>query len=159
MSPDTMISQDMVYCNGIDPDTGTYALPPFAIDDLAKNLRSRPGSPEFLKFHGEAVTRSFAAAFGVDKEKPDEAGWAIVFHEETPQDVREALAPLLTLRSQQAGALFKQLDYKQGEQLRDWYQRHGISPGNLDPAIVPYYLLLVGPPTLIPFDFQYPSGR
>ena len=60
--------------------------------------------------------------------------------------------------SQQAGALFKQLDYKKGEQLRDWYHRHGISPGNLEPAIVPYYLLLVGPPTLIPFDFQYLLG-
>ena len=158
MSPDTMTNQDMVYCNGIDPDTGTYALPPFSIDDLAKNIRSRPGSPEFLTLHDEALTRSFAAAFGVDKEKPAEAGWAIVFHEETPQDVKEALAPLLTLRSQQAGALFRQLDYKQGEQLRDWYHRHGISPGNLEPATVPYYLLLVGPPTLIPFDFQYLLG-
>ena len=94
MSPDPTTGKDLVYCNGIDPDTGTYSLPPFAIDDLAKNIRSRPASPEFLRHHGKAVALSFAAAFGVDKEKPAEAGWAIVFHEDTPQDVKEALAPL-----------------------------------------------------------------
>ena len=34
----------------------------------------------------------------------------------------------------------------------------GTSAGNLDPAIVPYYLLLIGPPNLIPFEFQYLLG-
>src|SRR5262249_43851696 len=53
---------------------------------------------------------------------------------------------------------FRELDYKKGEQIRDWYQRHGIFPGTLDPEIVPYYLLLIGPPTSIPFNFQYLLG-
>src|SRR6185295_10118892 len=42
--------------------------------------------------------------------------------------------------------------------MRDWYDRHGISAGSVDPEIVPYYLLLIGPPDLIPFDFQYLLG-
>jgi hypothetical protein len=50
------------------------------------------------------------------------------------------------------------LDYKKGEQTRDWYQRHRVSAGNMDPEIVPYYLLLIGPPDVIPFDFQYLLG-
>ena len=41
---------------------------------------------------------------------------------------------------------------------RDWYARHGLSPGAIDPEIVPYYLLLIGPPDLIPFEFQYLLG-
>jgi peptidase C25-like protein len=49
-------------------------------------------------------------------------------------------------------------DYRKGEQTRDWYQRNATSPGNLDPGIVPYYLLLIGPPDLIPFEFQYLLG-
>jgi hypothetical protein len=158
MSPEATPDRDLVYSNGIDPDTGTYALPPFNVDELARDIRSRQGSPAVMKFHQEAVIRKFAAPFGVDLAKPDEAGWAIVFHEDTPQDVRDALAPLIAHRRQQAGGRFKQMDYKKGEQVRDWYQRYGVSPGNLDPAIVPYYLLLVGPPTGIPFDFQYLVG-
>ena len=76
----------------------------------------------------------------------------------TPDDVRTALEPLMKLRKQQAGDRFKVLDYKTGEQARSWYQRHRISAGNVDPEVVPYYLLLVGPPDLIPFEFQYLLG-
>ena len=64
----------------------------------------------------------------------------------------------MKLRKQQAGDRFKVLEYKAGEQARSWYQRYRISAGNLDPEVVPYYLLLVGPPDLIPFEFQYLLG-
>jgi hypothetical protein len=33
-----------------------------------------------------------------------------------------------------------------------------MSAGNIDPEIVPYYLLLAGPPDLIPYEFQYLLG-
>ena len=67
-------------------------------------------------------------------------------------------APLIDKRTQEAGRLFKILDYKTGEQTRDWYRRHELKPGSMDPEVVPYYLLLVGPPDEIPFEFQYLLG-
>jgi hypothetical protein len=94
----------------------------------------------------------------MDPTNLGEAGWGIIIHEDTPRDVCSALGPLTKLREQQAADRFKVLDYKKGEQTRDWYQRHRVSAGNMDPEIVPYYLLLIGPPDVIPFDFQYLLG-
>jgi hypothetical protein len=147
----------LVYVNGIDIETGNYAFPPRSVDDLAKQVLIRPGVAGFTQLHTE-TPRSFGVPFGMDPTKPEEAGWGIIFHEDTPLDVHDALDPLIKLREKQAAGRFKVLDYKKGEQTRDWYQRHHISAGNIDPEIVPYYLLLVGPPDLIPFDFQYLLG-
>jgi hypothetical protein len=94
----------------------------------------------------------------VSPDNLEESGWGIVFHEDMPQSVRDALEPLMALRRTEARSLFKELDYRKGEQARDWYARHGIAPANIEPARVPYYLLLAGPPELIPFEFQYLLG-
>jgi hypothetical protein len=152
-----VIDPDQIYVNGINAETGAYAVPPTSIGALAKNVRAHPGVGEITDLHGESP-RSFGLPPGITYDKLDEAGWGIVFHEDTPADVRAALAPLITVRSKQAGPLFKELDYRKGEQTRDWYLRHKIAAGNPDPEIVPYYLLLVGPPTQIPFEFQYLLG-
>jgi hypothetical protein len=148
---------NLVYVNGIDIETGQYAFAPRSIDDLARQILVRPGVAAFEAIHTERP-RSFGLPFGMDPTKLEEAGWGIVFHEDTPQNVHAALAPLIEWRGKQAVGRLKVLDYKKGEQTRDWYQRHRISAGNLDPEIVPYYLLLVGPPDQIPFDFQYLVG-
>jgi hypothetical protein len=146
---------NLIYVNGIDPDTGTFAVPPVSIDDLAKNVRSKPDVEPLAE---ERATRGPFAPFGKDMTRLEDVGWAIVFHEDTPQEVRAALAPLIEHRRALAGNLLKVLDYKKGEQVRNWYGRHSISIGDLDPELVPFYLLLVGPPTGIPFEFQYLLG-
>jgi hypothetical protein len=148
---------DLIYFNGIDPDTGTYSIPPASIDDLAKQVRARPGVAELVELHGE-TPRSFAMPFDLDVTNLQDVGWALVLPEDAPQEVRDALAPLVEHRRKQAGDLLKVLDYKKGEQVRDWYRRHHIAAGNFEATSVPYYLLLVGPPTAIPFEFQYLIG-
>ena len=42
--------------------------------------------------------------------------------------------------------------------MANWYRRYWVSTGNFEPELVPYFLLLVGPPTQIPFEFQYLLG-
>jgi len=148
---------NLVYVNGIDFDTGEYAFKPRSIDDLARQVLAHPGADRFGDMHGDKP-RSFALPFDMDPNKLNESGWGVIFHTDTPQKVRDALEPLIALRRTQAGERFKALDYKKGEQARDWYARHGLSPGAIDPMIVPYYLMLVGPPELIPFEFQYLLG-
>jgi Peptidase family C25 len=149
--------KELVYVNGINFETGQYAVPPQPIDEIAKRIFQRPGLDKFSDVHAEH-DRSFGVPFGVDLDQPPQAGWGIIFHPDTPQDVRAALAPLVAHRRQQIGDLVKELDYRRDEQMRDWYRRHGVSPGAVDPAIVPYYLVLIGGPELIPFEFQYLLG-
>ena len=148
---------NLVFVNGIDPETGAYAVPPRAIEEFAKGIRRSPSVSSVRDLHGEQP-RSFGLPFGIKFDLLEEAGWGIIFHEDTPQDVRTALSPLVTARRNQAKNRFKELDYKKGEQTKEWYQRHGISTGTMATEIVPYYLLLVGGPNLIPFEFQYLLG-
>jgi hypothetical protein len=148
---------DLIYVNGIDPATGKYAVPPFSLENLAKRVRKDPGVDELKDVQG-ARPRAFAPPLGKDLEKLEDVGWAVVFHEDTPKKVRTALEPLLAHRRKQAGNLFKVLDYQKDEQARAWYVRHQIAPANIEPELVPYYVLLIGPPTDIPFEFQYLLG-
>jgi hypothetical protein len=156
-APNPAGDDDLVVVNGIDIETGQYAFTPCTIEDLARHLVNHP-RPRALDHTDELFPPMFGIRFGVDPLKLEESGWGIVFHTDAADDVRSALELLLARRRAQAGDRFAELDYRSGEQMRDWYDRHGISAGNVDPEIVPYYLLLVGPPDLIPFEFQYLVG-
>ncbi|HWE94633.1 MAG TPA: C25 family cysteine peptidase [Tepidisphaeraceae bacterium] len=140
---------DTIYFNGINAATGQYAVAPLTTKELGARLQPVPSVPSI------AGLESFGVPFRVDLTNLAQAGWGIVFAEDATEDLRKALALLTERRSKAAGPLFKLLDYKKGEQIRDWYQRHSIEFANFEPTRVPYYLLLVGPPTSIPFDFQW----
>src|SRR4051812_8603130 len=79
------------------------------------------------------------------------AGWAVVVPKPMSASVREALAPLLELRRSQAGSRYRELEYKTGESVGQFLVRYerGVNSDR-----VPYYLLLVGGPDAIPFEFQ-----
>lgn len=99
---------------------------------------------------------------GVDAGNLSQAGWGVIFAFGDPEvdAIREALQPLLQLRQAQVGDFFRIFTgpnaYRPGESKTDFLQRHGIGSGAVDPAKgVPYYLLLVGNPESIPYEFQY----
>jgi hypothetical protein len=87
-----------------------------------------------------------------------EAGWGIIFPQDADRGVREALQPLMEHRraqSAQKEGYFKEYAYRPGESARDFLSRHGAALGQrADPEKVPYYLLLVGDPESIPYQFQ-----
>jgi hypothetical protein len=149
---------DLVYFNGIDGETGQYAVNPRTIDQLAELARANPRTALIAAVRSETDIRAFGLPPGVEHDEFDTTGWGVIFSETVSPDIRAALEPLFALRRRQTGALFKTLDYKAGEQTRDWYRRHGIAPSQLNPDVVPYYLMIVGPPEEIPFEFQYLLG-
>ncbi len=93
--------------------------------------------------------------FGVDPDDLTQTGWGVLFSRQQEPAVREALRPLLDHRSDQAGALYRELEYDSPESAVGFLARHGAGPGPVDPGQLPFYLLLVGSPEAIPFYFQY----
>lgn len=143
----------LVYLNGVDAETGEYLVPPLAEHDIASLARGEGRDAGKTTWLGNLVRRlkepHLGLPLGVDPAKPAEAGWAAVFHEDEPAETREALAPLVAARGG------RELDYANGETRRAWLRRQGVGEGSVLPEKVPYYLLLVGGPQRIPYDFQF----
>jgi hypothetical protein len=89
-----------------------------------------------------------------------EAGWGVVFARDCDPSICEALQPILELRRQEAGDLFKVFEGSSApgpdESAVRWINRNGATLDVVDPNNgIPYYLMLVGSPESIPFEFQY----
>jgi phosphatidylserine/phosphatidylglycerophosphate/cardiolipin synthase-like enzyme len=117
-----------------------------------------------------ATSATFGLADGFSPDDLKQSGWGVVFSAKTaPQEkagILEALDPLLQLRKQQAGGAYEtggrfkifhnEIGYQDGASAEDWLQARGVGPFMVNPSKgVPYYLLLIGSPDEIPFDFQY----
>ncbi len=159
------MSAERFHANGIDGATGAYLLPELTPAEVAAAARGEPV---------DAVTRELkrrqldsADHYGVpDDADPDDlgdTGWGIVFAKDADPAIREALAPLIELRraaaSAKNAARFRVLEGDHGvraaQSKNDWLIENGGVPGECDPDRMPYYLLIVGSPEAIPFEFQY----
>ena len=99
--------------------------------------------------------------FGSNASKLDEVGWGLVFAAGVdPAPRLKALDDLVGLRKAEAGVRFRVFSggegWRPGESASDGLVRHGSSLNLIDPDDgVPYYLVIVGPPTEVSFEFQY----
>lgn len=133
-------------------------------DDIAALKRDESAADSTrssLERRSTIAAASFAVTGDTDPNDLSQAGWGIIFAAGTPAAVKKALGPLLARRRSQAGErLFKVFEggdgYRAGESGAQWLLRHGVSLNVVDPYLgVPYYLLVVGSPEQIPFEFQY----
>jgi hypothetical protein len=102
---------------------------------------------------------------GLDPKDLAQAGWGLIFpanmDAQRREEIKEALAPLLDLRREQAGEdLFRIYEggagYRSKETASQFVSRYSARVSDpVDPRKVPYYLLIVGSPEEIPFHFQY----
>jgi hypothetical protein len=148
---------------GVSADSGRPLpdITPDAIAALADG-ESTP-DPERTILEGRASPAGTAFAVVSDIEDPNdlaETGWGVVFARDCDPAVRKALQPLLDQRQAQAGALFKIFEGPAApapdEPATKWIARNGATLDVVDPHNgIPYYLLLVGGPESIPFEFQY----
>lgn len=155
--------QSTIYANGIFADTGL----PLCEMNISTGVRIAKNSlvSEDEKFWAKQKFQSasedyFGVIGGVNPDELSEAGWGIIFKAGDSGELENALEPLIRHRNEQAGDMFKIFKdwdgYQEGEECKDWLARHGTSVMAVDPSKgVPYYILLVGSPEEIPFEFQY----
>jgi hypothetical protein len=152
---------DLLVLNGIDVGTGDYLTPQLALADVAGALRGDPSPPpglRELRRRRKDDEDHYGVVYGRDPQDLSSVGWGVVVPPGLDPAVLEALDPLLRLREEQAGDLFRRLELRPGEDKDDLLARHGMGPSVADPRKVPYYLLLLGSPVQVPFDVQYQLG-
>jgi len=152
-----------IILNGIDPITGdSLALSLETAVEAAFNSQT-PSPVQSLR---DLPSNTRGLPFGVDRSNIAQAGWGLVFHAEEDPAVPDALGPLLQHRVEQAGneKRTKALTYS-GEPFETWLAQLGVAPGTVRPDKLPYYLLVIGDPERIPFEFtqllslEYAVGR
>jgi hypothetical protein len=154
------MSDPRIVLNGINALTGEYLVPPMTLAEAAARARGTPPPPEQVGWLRRLVQRLGGRFLGlpmdVDPKILAQAGWAVVFTPDTPPAVRQALQPLIQLRGRQVPPdRCKVLEYKPGETREAWLARYGARGADVQPTRVPYYVLLVGGPEVIPFEFQF----
>jgi hypothetical protein len=151
---------EVLYSNGINGSTGEYLTPPMSGGELAKYIAGENPKKDVEYFDtldakSEQEESTYGLAFGLDCRKIDETGWGVVYAPGITDEIKEALKPLIDWRKEQAGPLFQEYEYF-GETSRDFLVDHDTSiVGPAEPEEMPYYLLLVGSPGEIAYNFQY----
>ena len=141
------------YFNGIEAKTGDYFTDPMTIEEIATRVSLGEEDKRHLVFLRNVLKQfripRLGTIYGVDPNNLEETGWGIIFHQNVSAEIRVSLKDLIEQRN---GKVF---DYLSGESKDHWLRRHGVGPGSVDPKRIPYYLLIIGQPTEIPFEFQY----
>jgi hypothetical protein len=156
-----ILPEDLLYFNGIDGESGDYALPPMSAPELSSFIQGAQPPENLQELRSRRfrdTSRTFGPVEGVDPLKLSEAGWGIIFADNADPAIQEALQPLIALRRDQAGELFRLYagadGYRAKESKTQFLARHGAAAGPVIPSRVPYYLLIVGSPKQIPYSFQ-----
>lgn len=156
--------------NGVNGATGEYLFPQSSVKAIAAVAKTTaPDKPHLddLKARARTLRLSQAPAAWVDPSELANAGWGVIFPEIYQGDQLEALKSddglglLLKHRQKQAAqqveTYYRECFYKAGQSKNDFLKAHKIpTSGAVDPDKgMPYYLLIVGDPEAIPYEFQY----
>src|SRR5580698_2186543 len=157
-SPSGAVAANLPYPLMINALTGTamHALPRANLAGLSGDL---PGAAQRI-----ANSTHLGTDYSVDDPNDlTQAGWAILFASDADPAIQPHLQPLIDLRKSQVQdpSLFKifsgSTGVLPGQTAANWAQQRGVSltaPVNPYQGGVPFYLLLVGSPDRIPFEFQ-----
>lgn len=153
-----MSDGDLIYVNGVNGVTGEYSVPPLTIAEAAAQatrIRLSRERREELELLANLLEGHLG--WGVPLESPSKAGWGVVIRADEPEDVQLAVRRLFDHRAREVPAkVLHWLSYPSGGEMQDhrrWLENLGVGAGASDPRIVPHYLLVVGSPDRISYEF------
>ncbi len=144
---------------GISADTGRPISD--LSDEAVSAMLGHGPEPELRSLQERSIASdlAFAVIGDVDANDLNQSGWGVIFAPGVDQAIKDALKPLLEHRkaSSEPFVIYDgPTSVRPGESARDWLGRQGARLDVVDPAKgIPFYLLIVGPPDAIPFEFQY----
>jgi hypothetical protein len=151
-------NQNLPYPLLVNALTG-MATPPVPLVNLAGLTADLPGADQRI-----ANSKHLGTDYSVDDPNDlTQAGWGIIFASDADPAIQAQIQPLIDLRKQQVQdpSLFKifsgDTGVLPGQTAASWAQQRGVSltaPVNPYQGGVPFYLLIVGSPDRIPFEFQ-----
>ena len=155
--------ENLIVFNGINGADGSYGFKPISGAELAQVIlgESGPENLSQLKFKVNNAQDHFGVRSDVEPDDLSQAGWGIIFPANIDSEpLEDALRELIDHRkSQMDESLFhifsKEFGYFPGDAASDFLERNGGRLGPANPEKIPYYLLIVGSPEQIPFEFQY----
>lgn len=176
---------DELVFNGLNARTGGYLLEPLPAPIFAKLASGAALDADELRELNMRRVLDRSTSFSVDNtdllKNIEDVGWGVLLPHARDDEARrwearilDALKPLLDLRKAQASAVTEarfhvftgpQRGWRDVDTKRSWLERQGAGFGPPVPDKVPYYLLIVAPPTRIDFrpqhllDIQHAVGR
>lgn len=159
MSPAATVDATRPVPMGVVAETGeTHPQ----LSDAALELVTRDSLAVIAR--GERARRGLAVEGALpDPMNLSKTGWCVVFPSDVDPAVRAALQPLLDLRQRQVNndQLFKVFEgatgVRPGQSADSWAAARGVTiaaPVSPKRGGVPFYMLIVGSPARISFDFQ-----
>jgi hypothetical protein len=148
-----------VTVNGINALTGRYDVPQLNATEFARRLRRTPGSARVAPVATDRGRRLAKRAFPLSPDIPPEdltkTGWGVVFHAGEDSAVKRVLERLIDHRRTVVNdpSRIKVLTYTPEDTVETWLSQYNVAWGNVEPTLVPYYLLFVSSPSRIPYQF------
>ena len=151
--------EDFVSPFGISADTGRPISD--VSDQAVSSLISSAPDAEVVAHEQDKKNKpvSFAVIGECDPNDLSQSGWGVIFAPGVDRAIKDALAPLIQHRKADAAPFViydGDTSVMPNESARQWLTRRNVRLDVVDPAKgVPFYLLIVGPPDAISFEFQY----
>lgn len=161
-------SLENFYFSGVNPDISDYFTPPDSpknvfdavitghdqelLDDLQKKIDQIRNN-----IKNKIDPDHWGVLYPHEPENLADVGWCLLYPPGTDPEILKQLKPLVDHRNDHKGKHWPSMEVNPGKYASayDFRIEHGQHPGPTDPQFLPYYMLIVGPPTGISYEFQH----